>query len=92
MEKIWAYVIDSCCIIKKKLFIRGGMMKKYILTLMAAVAFFYFPATAEETHPECVNGVCPIVFPEEENGDKNQAEDTNEDECNCCGGDCAEDK
>ncbi len=46
-------------------------MKKYILTLMAAVAFFYFPATAEETHPECVNGVCPIVFPEEENGDKN---------------------
>ncbi len=55
-------------------------MKKYILALMAAVAFFYFPATAEETHPECVNGVCPIVFPEEENGDKNQAEDTNEDE------------
>lgn len=48
-------------------------MKKYILALMAAVAFFYFPATAEETHPECVDGVCPIVFPEEENGDKNQA-------------------
>lgn len=55
-------------------------MKKYILALMAVFAFFYFPATAEETHPECVNGVCPIVFPEEENGDKNQAEDTNEDE------------
>lgn len=55
-------------------------MKKYILAFMAVFAFFYFPATAEETHPECVNGVCPIVFPEEENGDKNQAEDTNEDE------------
>lgn len=46
-------------------------MKKYILAFMAAVAFFYFPATAEETHPECVDGVCPIVFPEEGNGDKN---------------------
>ena len=46
-------------------------MKKYILAFMAVFAFFYFPATAEETHPECVNGVCPIVFPEEENGDKN---------------------
>ena len=55
-------------------------MKKYILAFMAVFAFFYFPATAEETHPECVDGVCPIVFPEEENGDKNQAEDTNEDE------------
>ncbi len=46
-------------------------MKKYILAFMAVFAFFYFPATAEETHPECVDGVCPIVFPEEGNGDKN---------------------
>lgn len=79
---------------KEKIIYKRYYDEKIYSCVYGGGCFFYFPATAEETHPECVDGVCPIVFPEEENGDKNQAEDTNEDEdeCNCCGGDCAEDK